>query len=104
MTDIEIFKAALNSSIRTITSNLGLPYLAPIVTYGINNILTKPKNKLFMDALTDGNGNIDIDALSKAFKDTLQLMPNKPTLLGVSFGPEDIDLFTREFLSIKNHA
>nr|DAK96586.1 MAG TPA: hypothetical protein [Crassvirales sp.] len=102
MSDLEILKAALNSSIRTIAMNLGVPYLAPVAMYGANNILSKPKYKFIIDALTDGNDNIDIESLSNALKDMMRLMPNKPTLLGITFGPEDIDLFKREFLNIKS--
>lgn len=102
MTDLEILKAALNSSIRNITASLGFPYLAPVATYGVNNILSKPKYKFIIDALTDGNDNIDIESLSNVLKDTMRSMPNKPTLLGITFGPEDIDLFKREFLNIKS--
>lgn len=43
-----------------------------------------------LDALVDGNGNIDIESLSNVLKDTMRSMPNKPTLLGITFGPEDI--------------
>lgn len=102
MTDLEILKAALNSSIRTIATNLGFPYLAPVAMYGANNLLSKPKYKFILDALTDGNDNIDIESLSNTLKDTMRSMPNKPTLLGITFGPEDIDLFKREFLNIKS--
>ena len=76
--------------------------LAPVAIYGANNILSKPKYKFIMDALTDGNDNIDIESLSNTLKDTMRSMPNKPTLLGITFGPEDIDLFKREFLNIKS--
>lgn len=101
MSDIEVLKVALNSTIRTITSNLGVSYFAPLAIYGANNILSKPKYKVMLDALVDGNGNIDIESLSNVLKDTMRSMPNKPTLLGITFGPEDIDLFKREFLNIK---
>nr|DAG93878.1 MAG TPA: hypothetical protein [Crassvirales sp.] len=102
MNDIEILKAALNSSIRTIASNLGVPYFAPMAIYGANNMLNKPKYKIMLDALTDGNGNIDIESLSNVLKDTIRSMPNKPTLLGISLGTEDIDLLKREFLNIRS--
>ena len=101
MSDIEIFKAALNSSIRTIASNLGVSYLSPLAIYGVNNLLSKPPYKFIIDAVTDVNNNIDIESLSNVLKDTLKAMPNKPTLLGITFNTDDIDLLKREFLNLK---
>ena len=102
MTDLELLKAAIHSSIRTLATNLGVPYLTPGIIYGVDNLLAKPKYKIILDALTDGSDNINIDSLSEALKTMIRSMPNKPTLLGISFGTEDVDLLRKEFLNLKS--
>lgn len=101
MSDIEIFKQAVLNSVKNITSQLGVSYMNPLVTFGVKNIMDKPKYSMILEAMTDSKGNLDIDALTKVLDETLGMKGGKITFAGVTFTSEDIHNLKNEFLKLK---
>lgn len=103
MNDIEILKLAATSLIRQITESFGMPFLRPIAEKMFYNLISKPKYSFFIEAITDKDGNVDIDGLSNALKEALAGYGGRLPIAGlnVSLGEEDINFIRDEFIRLK---
>lgn len=102
MSDIEILKQSIINTAKTVSSQLGISGFNPLISFGLTNLLNKPKYAIFLEAMTDAEGNVDINKLSVALNDALAAKGGKVTMAGVSFDSEDIQKLKEEFKKLKH--
>lgn len=100
MSDIEKFKLAVINTAKNVTSQLGISYLNPLLVFGLKNMLEKPKYSIVLEALTDSNGNLDINTLTKVLEETIGMKGGRFTIAGVTFTSDDVENLKKEYLKL----
>lgn len=103
MSDIDLLFQATNTFIKKIVNDLlGISSIGTdtLITYILNN--AKDKYSVYLDILTDKEGNINIDILDKALTDTIK---TKGTIqiFGkyIKFTEKDVSDFINMFKQLK---
>ena len=103
MSDIDLLFQAANTFIKKIVNDLfGISTIGTdtLITYILNN--AKDKYSVYLDILTDKNGNINIDILDKALTDTVKTRGNIKIFGNyIKFTEKDVSDFINMFKQLK---